>query len=189
MQAEWLSIIYIAYILHSSFNHMYTKKDMIAHITHETNIIKHLHEKIQKEDLSYKPNDHQWSMEWLLQHLSRMTTLLINFLQNKAYDPVIAKELRITSESQDMIKDFPWLMDKQLNAFSSYIESLSDEELDEEIDLFGMNQPQSIKSYLLHIGIKNYASYGMQLFQYMKQGREMYHLNTSNLWRGKDAEK
>gem|GEM_PF-6330962 len=43
--------------------------------------------------------------------------------------------------------------------------------------------------YVLDGVLKNYPAYRMQLFMYLKSGLEMYDLNSTNLWIGKDPEK
>ena len=161
---------------------MFSKQDIIASIATEHALIKHLHSKLTKDHLSYRPNDHQRTVEELLQYMSRMTITMGSMLEAKAYVPDVAKELRLKSESQDMITDFDTAMDAQLVFITDYINNATDEDMATEVDLFGTGMAMPIVMYFMNILFKNYAAYRMQLFHYMKDGLEMTHLNTSNLW-------
>lgn len=166
---------------------MYSKQDIINGIRKETDIIIHLHSKLEAKHLEYRPNEHQRSMKELLEHLTRMSSTIVTFLKDWGYKPEIAKELRLESEKKNMITDFRMLMDAQSQLVEKFINESTEEELNKEIDLFGMWHPQAIKKYVFEIAVKNYASYAMQLFMYMKNGLKMYELNTNNLWMGKDS--
>ncbi len=161
---------------------MYTKSDILASIKNEHRIIKHLHSKLTEEHLTYKPNDHQRTVNELLQYLSRMTISMGTMFQDKQYIPEKQKQLRLDSEAKHMITDFPVSMDEQYTFIENYLNSATDEDLDTELDLFNTGNVMAIKSYLLDILFKNYTAYRMQLFLYMKWGLWMTNLNTTNLW-------
>ena len=166
---------------------MFSKDQILASIATEHHLIKHLHSKLTTDHLEYRPSDHQRTLNELLQYISRMTTTMATMLKNKAYTPDAAKELRIASEEKDMITDFDAEMDAQLAFVTDYVNGVSDADLAEEVDLFGMNAPMPIGMYFLNILFKNYAAYRMQLFHYMKDGLGMTDLKTSNLWMWMDS--
>lgn len=161
---------------------MFSKKDIIASIATEHALIKHLHSKLTTEHLDYRPSEHQRTVKELLQYISRMTITMGTMLQSKAYVPEKAKELRLKSEAQDMITDFDTAMDAQLTFVTDFVNKATDEDMATEVDLFGTGMKMPIMMYFLNILFKNYAAYRMQLFHYMKDGLDMNHLNTSNLW-------
>jgi len=167
---------------------MFSKQDIIASIATDHALIKHLHSKLTPEHLEYRPSEHQRSIKELLEYISRMTITMGTMLKEKAYNPEIAKEFRLTSESQNMITDFDAAMDAQFEFITDFINTATDEDMATEVDLFGTGMAMPIVMYFMNILFKNYSAYRMQLFHYMKDGLDMKHLNTANLRQGRDAQ-
>lgn len=166
---------------------MFTKADVIATITQESEIIKHLASKVTtQEHLAYRPNDKQRSMHELLAYMSRMTTMLLTMIKNKKMDPELTKTLTKESEAKNMLTDFNASMDTQLAFVTEYINNISDEELKASFDLFNTGKVMSTKSYFMMV-FRQYPVYRMQLFNYLKSGLGMKELNTMNLWMGQNT--
>jgi hypothetical protein len=103
-------------------------------------------------------------------------------LRNKKLDSEQNKQFRLDSEAINLLTDFDAAMDAQLLFVTDLIKELADEDLSQELDLFGMGHPMPLSSYVLNILLKNYPAYRMQLFHYLKDGLGMTELNTMNLW-------
>jgi len=167
---------------------MFTKQHILHSIAWENVLLKHLHSKISAEHLDYRPNEHQRTLRELLQYITRGSQTMIKMLENKWYAPEIWKSTREASEAKDMMTGFGDALDEQYTIIADYLENATEETLSEEIDLFGQ-WAQPAMQYVLDGVLKNYPAYRMQLFMYLKSGLEMYDLNSTNLWIGKDPEK
>jgi hypothetical protein len=69
---------------------------------------------------------------------------------------------------------------------AEYLSTLTQEDLSEMLDLFNTWSPMPVRGYIMEILFKNFPAYRMQLFQYLKSGCGMEHLETFNLWLGQD---
>ncbi|USN55784.1 MAG: hypothetical protein H6765_04270 [Candidatus Peribacteria bacterium] len=115
---------------------MISTEDLIASIAEETRIIKHLFDKVTDENIDWRPNEHQRSIRELLQYHLRMGVMIPVFLET-GYNSDTAKQMKLDTEAADL-NDFPALMDEQLELVTEFLENYSEEDLNEEIDLFGM---------------------------------------------------
>ena len=167
---------------------MLTKQDLIMSLTQETNIIKHLASKITTaEQLAYKPSETQRTLEELLQYMSRMTHTMGTMLKAKASTPEESKKFNEASQAMNALTEFGAAMDAQLAFAIEFINGLTEEDLNTEVDLFGTGNAMPIRGYFVNIFLKNYPAYRMQLFNYLKAGLGMSELNTMNVWMGVDA--
>jgi hypothetical protein len=166
---------------------MFTTKDVITTITQENELIKHLASKVVDENqLSYRPNNKQRSLHELLAYMTRMSTVMITMIRNKGYDPETSKKSREDSENLNLLTDFDNAMDGQLMLVEEYLLTLTEEKLEEVFDLFGTGTAMPLRHYVMMM-FRQYPSYRMQLFGYLKSGLEMTELNTMNVWMGVDA--
>ena len=86
------------------------------------------------------------------------------------------------------VANFPAKMDELAGHIKTIMETLSDEQLKEEIDLFGRGSKQSRITWLFELILKNLVGYKMQLFLYIKQTGNN-DIGTPDLWRGEDSKK
>jgi hypothetical protein len=107
-------------------------------------------------------------------------------IKNKGYDPETSKKSREDSENLNLLTDFDNAMDGQLMLVEEYLLTLTEEKLEEVFDLFETGTAMPLRHYIMMV-FRQYPSYRMQLFGYLKSGLEMTELNTMNVWMGVDA--
>ena len=158
---------------------MLTKQNFIDALSAELHIIRHLGTKVEPTMLDYRPTSKQRSMGELMQYLGHV--FLVGMTANIAGDvslyATLSKEAPVVT-----IENFDLVMQMQIKAITEKIESLTEEDMAKEVEIFGMKA--SVAVHLLNV-MKWATAYKMQFFLYLKScGKE--HLNTMNLWRGVD---
>ena len=159
---------------------MITKEQFAANIHREIDIIKHLFEKIPANQEHYKPTEQQ-----------RTILELLGYLANGPYRALKAIRANDTSVFDTMqpkevtLANFISRMDEESLEIGKELEAMSDEEINESIDLWknGFSFPRS--QYLLQMVLESFVAYKMQLFLYIKSAGNT-DINTSNLWQGRD---
>jgi len=172
--------LFILYILF-----MFTTQHIIDSLSWEVHLISHLYTKIDAEHMSYRPSAWQRSVEELLRYMTTMGESLVIMLKAKWFSPDEAAAMKKRNEAQ-WLDMFPKLLADQHDIVAIYLESLTEDDLSEELDLFNTGTPMPVRWYILEILFKNFSAYRMQLFQYLKAWCGMEHLDTHNLWLGKD---
>ncbi len=163
---------------------MYNKQDILASLGRETHLVKHLYSKATPEMMDYRFSDKQRSVRELLIYMTTMGSNIIMYMKDGKYDH--AKAVAISEEQNAKgVENFPAMMDEQLDKMSVFINSLSEEDLNREFDLFG-SWWQTCKSRILEVMLKNFPAYRMMLFLMLK-GAGAHHLWTSNVWGGRDS--
>lgn len=158
---------------------MITKEQYVGILANEFRIMKHLAEKIKPEQLSHRPTEPQRNMQELMTYL---TQIFISGIEGVVTGDSSAYKKYLGVGEQATLESFDTMMDKQLADITKLLESLSEENMQEEINMWGKNQTKA-----LHLmGMLSIASaYKMQMFLYMKQsGTE--NIGTMNLWAGMD---
>jgi len=163
---------------------MYNAQDLIASFGTELAIAKHLASKIPADQYDYAPGEGLRTIQELLEYMCRMGTAPIALISN-GYVPEEMTALRVATEEGDVTQHFDEMMDAQHASIVSFLDNATEEFMDEEVELFGETMPR--KAFLLHMAVKNFPAYRMQLFQYLKAGLGMTDLKTSNLWMGMDS--
>ncbi len=163
---------------------MITKQIFIENVLREIEIIKHLSEKVTDENINYKPTEKQRTVRELLGYLAIGPSTALKVV--KTGDASIFAS---SAEEQGKVtlENFKETIDKEGKEIKEILENMTEEEMNEEIDLWksGMVRPRS--EYILQLVLEGFVAYKMQLFLYLKaSGSE--HLNTQNLWQGRDPE-
>lgn len=158
---------------------MITKEQYLGIIKNEFRIIKHLAEKIKPEQLSHKPTDPQRNMQELMAYL---TQIFIAGIEGVVTGDANAYKKYLGVGEMPTLENFAELMDKELVEVEKLVNSLSEEDLNVEVAMWGRTQSKALHLMgMLSIA----AAYKMQLFLYMKQsGTE--NIGTMNLWAGMD---
>lgn len=163
---------------------MYTAQDIIHSFQSETEIFKHLASKIPADQYEYRPAEWMRSIRELLEYTARMGIAPIELIEN-GYNPEVMKQMRLDTEARDVKTEYVDMMEEQLEKIAAYLVEVSQEHLDEKVELLWSRQPRKV--FFLEIAIKNFPAYRMQLFQYLKAGLGIHDLKTENLWMGKDS--
>jgi hypothetical protein len=160
-----------------------TKQELIDSLQNEARILVHLCGKVEPAMLDYRPTPKQRSTIELLRYLTVMGPVLVDSIKAGSFlvDQWNAAETRAAA------MDFAAVV-QSLESLSQHyadsIASFSDEEMRDEIDLFGSKTKRG--PALVSIVVCGHAAYRTQLFCYLKScGRE--ELNTMNLWAGVDG--
>jgi hypothetical protein len=163
---------------------MITKKSFIENVLWEIGIIKHLAGKVTAQNLEYKPTEKQRTTIELLGYLAVGPGTSLQVIKDG--DTSHYKNSR-EEQQKVTLKNFNEMIDKEGLEIKTALEAMTDDELNEEIDLWKSGKTQARSEYLLHLILESLVAYKMQLFLYLKSsGNE--HLNTQNLWHGKDSE-
>lgn len=161
---------------------MYTKQDLINGITNEFRIIKHLSEKVTEENKDHQFTETQRTTNDLMFYLSYSLPKQVQIFVDGKMDPSTFADESEKKASFDY-KNFDQLMDSQLENIISMINSLSDEQMEEEIEVFGRKQARKI--LLVEYVLVFLWAYKMQLFLQLKHSG-LSSLNTGNLRAGMD---
>ncbi len=158
---------------------MISKEAFIGSVLHEFAIIRHLAEKLREEDLQYRPNEKQRSILETLQYISIIIGVTIESV-------VSGDKTLFTKESERVkdlkLEDFAAAMDAQADKVKNLVMSMSDEQLNEEVD-FWVKQTRALHCMM---ALKFAVAYKMQLFLFMKAAGHT-ELSTMNAWAGADA--
>ncbi len=158
---------------------MITKEEYIGILSNEVRIMKHLVEKVQAEQLSHKPTEPQRNLQEVMTYL---TQIFVSGIEGVVNNDGNAYKKYLGVGEVATLENFNSLMDAQLNTVVPMIQSLSVEDMKEEIQMWGRTQSRA-----LHLmGMLSIAgAYKMQLFLYMKQSGTA-NIGTMNLWAGMD---
>jgi hypothetical protein len=161
---------------------MITKQQFIESVMREISIVKHLAEKVTPENINYKPTEKQRTTRELLGYLAfgPKTALMVAKTGDMSlFGTSMADQASVTMEN------FSEMMDKSAMEIKSTLESMTDDEMNEEVDLWNNGNAAPRSMHIMQLVLEAFVAYKMQLFLYLKaSGHE--HLNTSNVWQGKD---
>jgi len=157
---------------------MYTKKDLIASLETEVRIIKHLASQLGEDHYEFKPTDSQRTVLELLQYLS--------FVAGTQTRAIIEGDVEVFKNNAFAAKsltadEFEAKMDSEMNYMRDRINDLSNEDIDEEVELFGITASRG--ALLVEFPLKHLVAYRMQLFLYAKHAG-LADLDTWDAWRG-----
>lgn len=159
---------------------MITKQQYLGILGNEFRIIKHLAEKVTPEQLSHKPTDPQRTLQELMAYL---TQIFISGIEGVVNNDGDAYKKYLGVGEAPTLENFAELMDKEFGEVEKLINSLSEEDMNTEINMWGRNQSKALHLMgMLSIA----AAYKMQLFLYMKQSGTA-NIGTMNLWAGMDT--
>lgn len=158
---------------------MLSKEEYLGLINQEVQILKHLHSKITEADANYKPTEKQrTTLEWL-RYMAHQGSTITGILSGTG----TWEELSNRTE-QMTLEQFPTEMDRELNDITTDINAWSDEQLNEDYEMWGMKQPRRL--WLISVTLRQFAAYRTLIFLYLKSNGHA-DLNTSNLWQGMDG--
>ena len=157
---------------------MITKEQYLDALVGEMNIMKHLAEKIQPEQLTHKPTEPQRTLAELLHYL---TYIFIAGADSAVNGDADAWK-KYTGTPMPTLENFNELLDKEISEVKSLIMPMTDDDLGQEVAMWGRTQSKAL--HLLGL-LKMASAYKMQLFLYMKQSGTK-DIGTMNLWAGMD---
>src|SRR5579863_1330841 len=161
---------------------MISKQQFTDSCLKEIRIYKHLYGKVLPGTLDFRPTEKQRSLKELLQFIMHSFAMELKGIENGSIGDFQAA---IKESAGTSIENFPEKMDELAQAIKAIMETLSNDQLKEEIDLFGRGSQQSRATWLLELILKNLVGYKMQLFLYIKQSGN-HDIGTPDLWRGED---
>ncbi len=158
---------------------MITKEEYLRSFSKEIDIIKHLAEKVTPAMLDYRPTPKQRSTMELMQYLGH-----ISVTATKAFIDPIKNNYMELAKARDLVnfENFQATMDEQVRIVTEEVSALTEEQLNSNTELFGMNDKLSF--HLMSV-LKWITAYKMQLFLYIK-ANGVESIGTSNVWGGFD---
>lgn len=160
-----------------------TKDELIAALTHEVHVLRHLITKIDASAVDYRPTPKQRSSIEVVRYLVMQGPVLTSAIKAGAFDGAAWGKAQAEVDAADLA-GLDAMLATQPAWFAEHIGAMTDEELRGTIKLFA--GPMSRGVHLVTLVLANYAAYRTQLFCYLKScGRD--ELGTSNLWGGFDA--
>jgi hypothetical protein len=161
---------------------MFTKKDFIAAVEKETNIIKHLIEKVPADAQHTKPTEKQRTILELVTYLSYAVGGGVETVLTGSGEGVFEKHVALSAGLT--LETAAARLDLQLATIREMVESATDDMLAQQVSLWGM--PPAPKGVLLvTLPLAWMYAYKTQLFTTIKiAGNE--NMGTMNLWAGMD---
>jgi hypothetical protein len=160
-----------------------TKPELIGSLQNEVRILLHLAGKIDRDKLDYRPTAKQRSTLELLRYLSIMGPELVKATKAGAFDVPAWTAASEAANARDFDQTLAAIA-AQSEAYPALVNAISDEEMREQIDMFGQKPTRG--AFLVNLALCGCAAYRTQLFCYLKaNGRD--ELSTMNLWGGVDA--
>jgi hypothetical protein len=160
-----------------------TKAELISSLQNEIRILVHLCSKVQPEMVDYRPTTTQRSTIELLRYLTMMGPVLVPSIKASTFltdEWTVAEAKSATLNFDGAVKS----LESQAAFYAEALDAVTDEELREEIELFGSKASRG--KWLVNLVLCAHAAYRTQLFCYLKScGRS--ELNTMNLWAGVDG--
>lgn len=163
---------------------MITNQELLDTILNELRILKFLYGKMPTNILDYRPTSKQRSTLELLRYLSHFAGIEIVGIKAGRIEDF---ERQTKAYSQMPAEDFIKEMEKQETLLKEVYPTITNEEMEEEIDLFGRGAKKKRKLLLLDLVLKSLVAYKMQLFLYLKSNSA--EIGTPELWRGEDSKK
>ncbi len=161
-----------------------TKSELIAAFQNEVRILLHLTTKVEPSMLDYRPTPKQRSTLELLRYLTIMGPMLVRAAKAGAFDAEAWTTAETAAEGLTFEQARAALA-AQSDEYARLIEEFSDDELREQVSVFGMGPKTSRGEFLVTQVLCGCAAYRTQLFLYLKAcGRQ--ELSTWNLWGGMD---
>ncbi len=170
-----------ALLTHNSIS-MYSKQNLVASLSNEFRVIRHLITKMPEGAMDYKPTEKQRTTLELLQYLSIVAPATIDCVyqgDTKAFMPYVEISKTVTADN------FSEIFDRHEKLAHEILEKFTDETLHEKINLFNMGE-MTKGVYLVETILKWIVAYKMQLFLYIKAAGNTS-IGTSNLWGGMDT--
>jgi len=162
---------------------MFTREQFLNSVRHEVNVIKHLHTKVPKDHLDYRPTPKQRSLQELLEYLPVNLAVTKQLIADDWSD-VGANFQQIREDAR---KDFNATMDRELAMFVERVNKIPEADFQNKLTTLPGGNKIPLGDALLGFPFKFLAAYKMQLFLYLKScGRE--ELNTFNCWMGADGD-
>lgn len=160
---------------------MFSPKDFLASVAHETNVILHLAKKIDPGQLDYRLGEGIRTSLELLQYLTHCgSTPLVCLVEG---DWAIASQRGEKTKSVTL-ENFEAAMKAQLQEMEAAIGGMSEQDFAREVALpWGVQQP--LGAALVDTSLKFLASYRFQLFLHAKAAGKP-DLSTMNAWLGMD---
>ena len=164
-----------------------TKDELIGRLDHEVHILEHLLAKVKPSDCDYRPTPGQRSLRELLEYLAIFVPIHVRAIAAGHWDrEKWGEEWRAEKAMARTwsLEDIEEAIAAQTSIFADLRESLTDEDLRFEMEMFGRKTSRG--EWLVWMVLSHYAAYRMQLFLYLKAcGRE--ELGTLDLWAGVDS--
>ena len=159
---------------------MYTKEQIWNSFAKEINLIKHVAERLPVGSETHKPTEQQRTTLELLHYLGGMGAGILGSIAVNNLD-IFSEQLK-KSEGVT-IETFPQIMDAQEKTMKDFFDSITDEQMNEEVTLWG-GWKQTRALFILDC-LKMMTAYKMQLFLYAKAAGN-HSIGSSNLWAGMD---
>ena len=164
-----------------------TKDELISTLEHEVQILLHLISKIEPRMLDYRPTPKQRSMLELLQYLVVVAPVQLRIIQSGKFEMDSFRQQwgAENAKAKAMgLKEVTEAIAKQPEIIHEVVNSLSDADLREEMEMFGSRATRG--AFLIRMPHSHYVAYRMQLFLYLKScGRD--EISTMDLWAGRSA--
>jgi hypothetical protein len=162
---------------------MYSTPQLIAGITNEFNILKHLGSKVSEANHAHKLTDPQRSIQelehYIISSLPAQIIMMVEWVQDNQ------KYMDYSGQFADFSYDqFDAELDRALTIISDELLSLTESQWSEEISIWGRTGSRSM--FLIDYVFAFLGAYKMQLFLQLKHSG-LSDLGTMNLWAGVDA--
>ena len=160
---------------------MISRELFIESIQAEVTLIKHLHTKLPKANLDYRPTPTQRSLGELLAYIP-CTAASPHFFVSGDMSNIRASMDKIQADAKN---DFLGTLDREVDGFIKLVNSFKESDFTTKQATLPTGQKVKVGTALLNFGLKFLTAYRMQLFLYLKAGQP--ELSTLNCWVGVDS--
>jgi len=161
---------------------MITKKQLLESMRHETAVIKHLATRVPEGSLDYRPTPPQRSMLELMQYMTCMASVPVDFSATGNWDR--AEELEKETESVTP-ETFAATMDRQMAGIEEMLSGLDEAAATTAPSEMPWGAPTTVAAGLMDMGLKCFVAYRMQFFLYLKSCG-VADVGPANCWAGVD---
>jgi hypothetical protein len=161
---------------------MIDKNDLLAVLVDECDVCLHLHGKLPKGALDYRPSPGQRSTLELLRYLTHAGVSGTRAMIDGNWDAFAAAEKRTATMRAD---EFPAAMAAQKKELTKIFAGISDAQFDEQSAKLPTGETMKLGQALLNAPVRWMTAYRMQLFIYAKAAGNK-DLWTADCWAGKD---
>lgn len=164
---------------------MLDKNDIRDMLLQECDVCVHLHGKLPKGALDYRPTPGQRSTLELLRHIAHGTIDGLRGITDGKWDSWEASEKRLATMR---VEDFPAEMARQKKEIVEYFERLAPQQFATQETMLMSGAKAKLAVALLDGPARWATGYRMQLFLYAKAAGNST-IGTSNCWYGVDPQK
>ena len=161
---------------------MFTPRDFLASLAHETAILRHLHSKADPARAEWSPGEGHRNTIDLLRYISWCASVPVEALLAGDWSCATAAVERASTMTFD---EFPARLDEQMEKIETLLAGVSDDDYLTREGKLPWGEPVKLGPGLVNTSLKFLTAYRLQFFQHVKS-TSAPEIGTANAWMGID---